>query len=238
MKPVLLAAAAAGLTLLPALAHADERKTLDVAPFHGIEVSSGIHAQVEAGILEQAVVATAPDANTLRDLRYDVRDGVLRFWIDRDLFHILDFSDRHIEVRIEAGTLDRLAASSGSEMNAVNVEGDTLGVEVSSGASATVRGTAVKSATLEAASGGSLEVAGTCQKADVEVSSGASIAGKDLDCQEVSAEASSGAWADITARQTLSAEASSGGRIEIFGTPRIDHQETTSGGSITITPHD
>ena len=108
MQRLLIAALAASSLALPSLAFAETR-TLDVGSFHGVDVSSGIHAVVSGG-KPQSVVADAADLN---DLRYEVRDGVLHLWYQWSIGDIFDWSRRDITVTIGTEVLDALAASSG-----------------------------------------------------------------------------------------------------------------------------
>ena len=227
MQRLLIAALAASSLALPSLAFAETR-TLDVGSFHGVDVSSGIHAVVSGG-KPQSVVADAADLN---DLRYEVRDGVLHLWYQWSIGDIFDWSRRDITVTIGTEVLDALAASSGGWVEATGLMGEDIGLEASSGGSIKTNAIEGMFYSIEASSGARIETSGLCTSAEVEVSSGASVAAKELDCEKVSLEASSGASVEITARESIDAEVSSGGHATVFGKPSIDSLETSSGGSV------
>ena len=230
MKRLFLAALAAASVSLPTLALA-ESKTLDVAPFTGIDITSGITAHVALGGA-QSVVAESPDAEDLANLKYEVRNGVLRVSVDWSFWRLFDTHDRKIVLTIGAPALDTVLASSGASVDVASLGGDKLTLEASSGAYVKVLGAVGKSYRLETSSGAGLEVSGTCTDAQAESSSGASVQAKSLACATVDAEASSGAHIEITATKTISAESSSGAGITVWGKPSVDHLETSSGGNV------
>ena len=230
MQRRILAALAASLVVLPSLAFA-ETKTLDVGTFHGVDVSSGIHVKVSGG-KPHSVVVEASDTKDVTDLRYEVRDGVLKLWYDWNIIDIFDWSDVDVTVTIGTEVLDNLEAAAGSSIDASVLMGEDIGLEASSGAS--IKTTAIEGMfySIEASSGARIETSGFCTDAKIEVSSGASVAAKALDCSKVTLEASSGASLEVTAKGSISAEVSSGGHATVYGKPSVDHLETSSGGSV------
>lgn len=231
MKRHLFAAVGvAALTVVPALAFA-ETKTLDVTGFHGVDVSSGIKATISGG-QPYSVVVESGNAQDLADLRYEVRDGMLHLWYEWNLGNLLDWSGRDLRVTIGTEVLDTLEASAGALVEASALTGETIDLEVSSGA--ILKTTPIEGMfySIEASSGGRIETSGLCETAEIEVSSGASIAAKDLDCTKVDLEASSGGALEVSATGTISAEVSTGGHVVVFGKPKVDKLETSTGGSI------
>lgn len=230
MQRQLIAALAAGVCLLPALALA-ETKTLDVGSFHGIDVSSGIHATVSGGE-PVSVVVDATDPQDLADLRHEVRDGVLHLWYDWRIGDIFDWAARRVTVTIGTEQLDALEASAGATIDATVLTGEDITLEASSGAGIKTDTIEGMFYSIEASSGASIETSGQCSTAAIEASSGASISARSLDCAKVELEASSGASVEVTAKGTISAEVSSGAHATVHGKPSVDHLETSSGGSV------
>jgi hypothetical protein len=225
-----LAAMAAGVCLLPSLAFA-ETKTLDVANFHGVDVSSGIRATVSGG-KPHSVIAESENAADISDLRYEVRDGVLHVWYQWAIGDLFTFKDRHMTLTIGTEQLDALEASAGASVDASVLIGEDINLEVSSGAN--IKTTAIEGMfySIEASSGGHIQTSGLCETATIEVSSGASIAAKDLACKKVELEASSAGSLEVTATESIKAEVSSAGHATVFGKPSIEHLETSSAGSV------
>ena len=228
MHVIPAAALAAMLVAVPSFAFA-ESQTLDAQPFHAVDVASGIKAVVGIGA-RQSVIAESSNPNELRDLRWEVRNGTLKFWYDWSLGDLL--GSRDITITIAAPVIDALEASSGASVDAAAPAADEISLESSSGARLKVTDAAAKRYSIEASSGASLEVSGSCDSASLEASSGASIGAKDLACNDVDLEVSSGAHLDATATKTVSGEASSGGSATVYGKPSVDSLESDSGGSI------
>jgi hypothetical protein len=230
MKRHLIAALAASLIVVPSIALA-ETKTLDVADFHGVDVSSGIRAIVSGG-KPHSVVVDAKAAEDITDLKYEVRDGILHFWYDWNIGNIFDWSGREVTITIGTQQLDALEASAGASVQGSVLMGEDISLEASSGASLTTDAIEGMSYSIEASSGARIDTSGLCTSANIEASSGASISAKALDCVKVELEASSGASIEVTAKESISAEVSSGGHATIHGKPSVDHLETSSGGSV------
>ncbi|MEO6014555.1 MAG: DUF2807 domain-containing protein [Devosia sp.] len=230
MKRHLFAAAAIACATLPSFALAESKK-LDAGDIHAVDVSSGIKAIVTAGPA-LSVIAEASDPADLRDLRWEVRNGVLKVWYDWGIGNLLDFSGHDVTVTISAPAIDALEAGAGASIEASGISGDTVSIEVSSGASIKAPGSHAKHYNLESSSGAGLELSGSCETANVELSSGAGVSAKNLDCTNVTFEASSGAHLEITAHGSINAEVSSGGSATIYGKPSVEHLETSSGGSV------
>lgn len=230
MKRHLVAALAATLVTLPSIALAETR-TLDVGTFHGVDVSSGIRV-IASGGTPHSVVADAKDTRDLTDLRFEVRDGVLKLWYDWQIGNLFDWVNRDVTVTIGAELLDSLEAAAGASIEASALMGEEIDLEASSGAS--IKTSAIEGMfySIESSSGARIETSGVCTNAEIEVSSGASVAAKGLDCAKVTLEVSSGASLEVTAKDSINAEVSSGGHATVFGKPSVEHLETSSGGSV------
>lgn len=230
MKRHLTAALAAAAFLLPSFALAETR-TLDVAGFHGVDISSGIRALITGG-KPHSVVANAKDAQTLTDLRYEVRDGILHLWYDWTIGDIFDFSDRQVTITIGTEQLDDLEVSAGASIVAAGLMGENIGLEASSGASMRTNVVEGMFYSIEASSGARIETSGSCTDAQIEVSNGASVAAQALDCSKVILEGSTGGLVEITARDSIGVELSTGSHAVVHGKPSVDHLETSTGGSV------
>lgn len=225
-----IAALAATLAFLPTLAFAETR-TLDVAQFHAVDVSTGIRAVVSGGT-PHSVVAESAKQQDLDELQFVVRDGVLYVWYDWNILDLLNSPDRDITVTIGTEVLDGLEASAGASIDATGLMGEGISLAASSGAFLKTSAIEGMLYTIESSSGARVETSGVCTTAKFGVSSGASVGAKDLDCAKVELDVSSGASLEATARETINAEVSSGGHATIHGKPSVEHLETSSGGSV------
>jgi hypothetical protein len=232
MKKLPLAAAAAVFLLFPISAFAETR-TLDVEPFHAVEITSGITADISLGGA-QSVVADSPTSGDFDQFRYEVRAGVLHVWYDWSLLSIFDFADRNLKLTIAVPSLDAMTVTSGADAKASGLTGDSLTIEVTSGASASAYGVAGKSYEIAVTSGAHLDMDGTCATAKLEVTTGASLTAQKLVCDDVSASATTGASLTITANQTIGGEVTTGASLTVYGTPAVKNLETSTGGSLNF----
>jgi hypothetical protein len=224
-------AATAAATLMATGATQAETRTLDLPPFTGVDISSGINAEVTIGA-EQSVEIEAPEAESLERMQVRVVNGTLQASIDWSIFDLFGDWNRQAKIRITAPEINSLEASSGAYIVAAEIAGDKLTFSASSGASVKATGVTGETQALDASSGASIEVDGACAVAEIDVSSGADISAEELLCADIVVRASSGAHAAVFASKSAKAEASSGGGIVVYGNPPTFEQDTSSGGDV------
>ncbi|MEQ1901786.1 MAG: DUF2807 domain-containing protein, partial [Devosia sp.] len=205
-------AASAALLLLSSTAVFAETRTLDVGSFKGVEIASGIKADISVGGA-QSVVAEGLNAGDFDSFRYEVRGEVLYVWYDWNIFQIFDFSAHRMSLTISVPGINSATITSGSNAEIRGVTGDHLKAEVTSGASARIYDAAASSYSLSATSGANLTIDGTCVSATAEATTGASVSAKDLLCADVKAEATTGASVKIAASATFEGESTTGAGI-------------------------
>ena len=232
MNRFAIAALAAPLIIVPTLAFS-ESKTFDVGTFHGVDVSAGIHAVVTGGT-PLSVIADTARARDFDDLRVEVRDGILHVWREWSLGDLFNWNRPDITVTVGTEILDSVEASSGALIEATGIVGEDIRLEASSGANIRADKIEGLSYEIETSSGARIEASGLCTTAKVESSSGASVAARSLDCKTATVGVSSGASIELAVREKLTAEASSGGSVTIYGRPRVDRLESSSGGSVSF----
>ena len=211
-----------------------QSRTFEVAgPFTGVDIASGLDADVTVGGAV-SVTAEARDTEYLDDLRVEVRDGRLHAWIERDILDFRFGDQRRVHLHVTAPHLDFIQASGGSNVTAKGLAGELVEANASGGADLDV--SAVKATNLVASgsSGSDLRLAGTCENARFDVSSGSDLKAEDLQCKNVAVSATSGSDAEVFASVSVDANASSGGDIEVRGNPGTARQNAASGGEIKI----
>jgi hypothetical protein len=232
MNKLSIAASAAVLLISSSAAFAETR-TLDVGAFKGVEIASGIKADITAGGA-QSVVAEGFSASDFDDFRYEVRGDVLHVWYDWNIFHIFDLAGPDMKVTISVPDLNTVMINSGARADVRGISGDSLRAEVTSGATARISQAAARSYSLSVTTGASLTIDGSCSSASAEATTGASLAAKGLLCADVKAEATTGASLGISASTTLEAESTTGAGITIYGSPTVTNLESTTGGGVTF----
>lgn len=233
MRLLSVTAAAAAL-LVTAGAASAAPKTLDLAPFSKIEITSGIDAIVTIGET-QSVVADSPYQEQLDELKVEVSGDRLKAWVDWNIFDLFDFgAERKIVLTIVVPALTEINANSGADVDATGISGNELALRASSGADLDIKGATASRYDIDSSSGSDLDVEGTCSSAKVVASSGSNIRADKLLCLDVDANASSGSDIDVFASAGLKANGSSGSDITVYGKPLSTEVETSSGADITI----
>lgn len=214
--------------LAPAMAGADDKR-IDAPAFTAIEVSSGIAAVVHAG--GAIAVVAHGDAQGVAALRTEVKDGILRAWMETKA---LGPGGHRVTLDIGVAELGAILASGGASIDISNWSGEALSAEADGGASIRAheaRGTAF---VLRADGGGSLVISGACDSADASSSAGARLDAVALACADVVARATGGAALGIGASRSVDAEASNGASITVRGRPTRTHTVSKNGGSIRV----
>lgn len=229
LRHTLLIAAASVALAMPANA---ETKSYDMDSFNKLSVSAGVKVIFEAGDT-QSIIAENDDGNFDKLILKSSGDTLVVSressggWFRRG-------KRQNYTVRISGPALSAVSASSGSDVDASGISGDTVSLKVSSGAGLEVTNIDAGKISLSASSGSEMDAYGTCSSAHMSSSSGASVDADELICDALDASASSGASVKGHARQSVSGSASSGASIKVVGgAPHVDVSKS-SGGSVSV----
>lgn len=227
---IIAAALAAAVLTTPAFA---ETRTAELPAFTAIDVSSGIDAKVSIG--PQSVTAEARNAADLDELKLVVEGGVLRAYTEWSLFDIFDPGiDREIRVTISAPALTGIAASAGSDVEAVGITGDNLKFTSNAGSDLTLTGLVGKVVTLESNAGADLTAEGTCETATVKADAGSDLRAAGLKCADVTVGGAAGSDIEVFASNSVKADAFAGTEITVSGNPGTVTQNANAGGEIKM----
>lgn len=203
----LIGISVAAMTAAPALA---AEKTYQVGDFKTVSVSAGIEAEISVGPAISARAEGTEEGLEKLDVHVSGDELVIR----RKPRSGFNWGNGHkVTVYVTTPALSGLDVSSGAEANAFGVDADTFSTDISSGASAHIKG--------------------SCNILSTDVSSGATLDASDLKCKRVTADASSGASARVYASESIVADASSGGSIRVYGSPRDWDIDESSGGDVS-----
>lgn len=194
--------------------------------FNGISVSQGIEVDLKSG--ETNVVAETDD-NVMRFLETEVVNGTLRIRLSGHN----SYNNVHFKVYVSAPEINRLTASSASEIDAIDVlrSGDDIKLSSSSAGHITAEINA-PGVSAESSSGGGMKLTGRTRDFKATVSSGANLEAEDLLSENTIVNASSGGHAYVHASVSIKANASSGSNIRYKGgAPENAH--ASSGGSVS-----
>lgn len=201
----------------------------NVSGFHAIEVSGGIDLYLSPG--DEAVAVSASKDEYRDKIITEVKNGVLKIWIDWKSNIRIDWSNRKLKAYVSFKNLDGLDASGGSD---VIVEGTIkttkLVMEISGGSDFKGK---VESDDLKIhASGGSdVNISGKAAKLIIDASGGSDFSGYDFAADICNVEASGGSDVHVTVNKELTANASGGSDVFYKGSGLIRDLKT-GGGSI------
>jgi hypothetical protein len=203
-----------------------------VADFHAIHVSTGIHLYLVQGSMK-GVAVSASEPEYRERIQTEVKNGVLHIYYDTDKWKWFDLHGKELRVYVSCVTLDDLEASSGAK---VEVDGmlksDKFTMEFSSGAKFTgkVQASDLK---VEQSSGAQTTISGTAGRLEASATSGSHLHGYDLVAGICDASANSGGGIEISVEKEMEVSAHSGGRIRYQGAGVIKEVHTSSGGSVS-----
>jgi hypothetical protein len=182
----------------------------------------------------QSVVIEAAHGEDLDDVRYQVVNGKLDVWIERDFWDIVSFRDRQVTVTITTPSLDALEASAGSEVSAKGVAGETVRISASGTASIAVDEIVAGDIDVEVSSNSRVALSGTCEMIEADVSSTALVNARDLVCLTADIAASSASQSVFHVTGDVVADVSSAAQVVLVGDPDHVDDEESSAGEITV----
>lgn len=203
-----------------------------VADFHAIHVSTGIHLFLTQGSVKGiAVSASAPE---YRDrIQTEVKNGVLHIYYNSEKWKWFDMHGKELKVYVSCVTLDDLEASSGARVEVDGtIKSDNFIMDFSSGArfSGKVEASDLK---VEQSSGAQSTISGKAGHLQASATSGSHLHGYDLVAGVCDVSANSGGGIDISVEKEMEVSAHSGGRIRYQGAGVIKEVHTSSGGSVS-----
>jgi hypothetical protein len=200
-------------------------QTRSTGDFSKIDASRGMNIYISQG--ETFKVVVKADENLLEAIETETEGDVL---IVRATQNIRNATSKKVFITVP--DLKEIEASSGcniySETKLVFKE---LEVSTSSGCNVKLEINSDKT-DFSASSGSNLNIKGTANSFKAKASSGSNIKAEELTANKCEAKASSGANIWITAKNDFSGDVSSGANIFVYGNPKNQNIEKSSGGNI------
>lgn len=222
MRDVLMSVAMVVAVALPAAA-----ETRALSGFSVIHVSEGIQLEIAQGDAYSVTVEGRDAADIVTNVQGQrlniTRRGLINFG-----------PGPSATVHVTLPRLDALHASSGVEVTASDLAGESLELELSQGAIFEAEHIRVGALNIEASQGGMATIGGTCTSVTARASMGGVIEADKLECSTATASASMGGTVEIHAKQSVDASASMGGAIDVVGSPAQRHTSAGMGGEIDI----
>lgn len=229
---IVLLVVVAGFYTTSVAGTADEAGIRNVKDFNAIKVSAGIDLFVSMGNEETVKVVAGEDI--IDDVITEVKGGTLHIYMKkRNWFNIFNWgAAKPREVFVTATTLERLDASSGSDVKSENtLKGDRLEANASSGSNMNID-LVYKEVSFDSSSGADVKITGKAKTFNASASSGSDINARGFETAVCHARVSSGADISVYVTGEIYAKASSGGDIRYFGNPGLKNIEESSGGDV------
>ncbi|WP_425077028.1 head GIN domain-containing protein [Psychroserpens sp. S379A] len=193
--------------------------------FNTISANEGLDVYLTQGDTEG--IRVQADENLQDIILTEVENGVLKIHTKENISHAASK-----KVIVNFKTIDKISASSGSDLTSTSViTADELEVYTSSGSDAKLD-VKVNHLVCESSSGSDLKISGTTHTLRAEASSGSDIKAANLKAVSTMAKASSGADISVNTSKELTASANSGGDIKYYGNPEKVEKNDGPSGSI------
>jgi hypothetical protein len=227
---ILLIALVLGANIQSFAFSTEKTETRNLKDFDKIKVSSGIDLYVRMGETEEVKVVA--DGDIIDQVITEVKDGTLKIYMKQNNNWNWGINKSR-KVYVSVKELERLEASSGSDVNSENtLTGENLKVSASSGSDVTLE-IHYKNFTLDTSSGSDARISGKTKNFEAESSSGSDIKAQDLESVICKVSVSSGSDATVNVSDELYANASSGGDVRYYGNPQVKDINESSGGDVT-----
>ena len=226
-----------GLGLMPAMAQQtvinDPNVELRVVSgYHGVSVSGGIDVFLSQGT-QESVAVSAEDIKWRDRIRTEVRDGILKIWVDRKGWN-WNMGNKKMRVYVGFTSLDKLSAAGASNMFVDGVIAATsLNIDLA-GASDFKGAINVRELKLDLSGASDARITGTVGGLTTVNSSGASdLKGFDLVTESCNAHATGASDIRITVNKELNVHATGASGIYYKGDAVIREMRSTGASSVS-----
>jgi Putative auto-transporter adhesin, head GIN domain len=199
--------------------------------FHAIEVSSAINLYLSQGN-EEAVAVSAKDAKYRDLIRTEVRNGVLKIWLEKDGWR-WSGGDKRLKAYVSFKTIDRLNASGASDILVDgSISGEKLDIRLS-GASDFKGAIKLVDLNLDQSGASDVTINGTVNVLSIDASGASNVKGYDLVTEECTIRASGASDVKISVNKELNANASGASSISYKGGGVIREFKSSGASSIS-----
>ena len=203
--------------------------------FHAISVSSAFDVFISQGN-EEAVAVSASEEKYRKEIKVEVRDGVLKIGLQNEgkFWKGFDGDKMKLKAYISFKNIDRLTASGACDVRvAGNIKGDDLHLNFS-GASDLKEGTiTAKKLTVDVSGASDINISGTADQLQLDVTGASNFKGYDLAVDYCDVHATGASTINITVNKELSARATGASDIHYKGDGLIRDIKTSGASNVT-----
>jgi hypothetical protein len=208
---------------------ATREENRDVPDFDGVEVSSGMKAQITVG---PKSVRISGDEKRVSQIRTEVVDGKLEIRVEKGSW-FGSSNTKGVHITISSPKLTSVAASGGSEVDAQASASDTFAIESSGGSDVSVRSLDAKNLKVEISGGGEVTLKGRADKLALEASGGSQVHAQELGLKSLDVDASGGSQVEANPSERIEADLSGGSSVHVDSAPN-QREVSASGGSQVV----
>jgi len=203
----------------------------DAKGFHAIEVSSAINLYLSQG-KEEAVAVSARDTKYRDLIRTEVKNGVLRIWLEREGWKWTS-GDKQLKAYVSFKSIDRLSGSGASDILVDGqISGDKLEIRLS-GASDFKGGIKLSTLSLDQSGASDATINGSVSELSIEASGASNIKGYDLVTDHCTVRATGASDVRISVNKELNAHASGASSIYYKGEAVIRDLHTSGASNVS-----
>lgn len=203
--------------------------------FHAISISNSFDIFIAQGS-EEAVAVSASEDKYKQNIKVDVRDGVLKIWLEKEgkFWKGLSGDKMKLKAYISFKNIDKLIASGACDLHIQGtINADDLHVNLS-GASDLKEGKInAKKLTVDLNGASDMNISGTAGELNVEATGASDFKGFDLVVDYCDARASGASSINITVNKELSARASGASDVHYKGNGLIRDIKTSGASNVS-----
>jgi hypothetical protein len=203
--------------------------------FHAISVSNAFDVFISQGN-EEAVAVSAAEEKYRKDIKVEVRDGVLKIWLEKEgkFWRGWNGDKMKLKAYISFKNIDKLTASGACD---IRVQGDINAEELVvnlSGASDLKEGKInAKKLTVDISGASAMHLSGSATELHIEASGASDFKGFDFVVDYCEARASGASDINITVNKELSAHASGASDVHYKGNGLIRDIKTSGASNVS-----
>lgn len=202
-------------------------ETRDAGGFHAVEVSYPAQVLIKQGSKESVKIEA--EDNVLRDLKTQVRNGVLEISFNRQNPKHVNPTEP-VRITIVARELDDVQFTSAGELVINELESDELDVSLSGAGNLELNDIHVKELHVSLSGAGSMAASGTAGNLDVNISGFGDFKGGELHSRNALVNISGAGSATVWVDDDLTAQVSGAGSVGYYGSAAVTKQVSGVGG--------
>jgi len=203
--------------------------------FHAISVSNAFDVFISQGN-EEAVAVSASEEKYKRDIKVEVKNGILRIWLEKEgkFWKGWNGDKMKLKAYISFKNIDKLTGSGACDIRVQgNINADDLSVDLSGATDLKEGKVNAKKLTVNISGASSMNLSGSAAELYIEASGASDFKGFDFTVDICNAHASGASNINITVNKELSAHASGASDVRYKGNGLIREIKTSGASNVS-----